>query len=227
MMPETCVLSKRSLGWDYGHGIGDPIEYCIIFLPFQVRTLKMHFFTLIQILCLIILWVVKSTQAALAFPFFLLLLVPLRLQILPRFFSEKELKNVRQRSTSLWYNSNIVIHNVTFRTTPNFFYDEFTWRVNLFMISYFICFNMNMYNIQGSQRQGYQIDVSRLHCKLNFHCSWMEMLRMNPIQRKRNLTSTNRPTCQYNEEEKYPLKTSSWMASLYRTPSFLWIMCLI
>ncbi|XP_046565227.1 anion exchange protein 2-like [Haliotis rubra] len=57
----------------------------------RVRTLKMHIFTVIQLVCLVILWVIKSTQGALAFPFVLLLLIPLRLQIMSRFFNKQEL----------------------------------------------------------------------------------------------------------------------------------------
>ncbi|CAM1307854.1 SLC4A3 (predicted) [Pycnogonum litorale] len=56
----------------------------------RVRTLKMHLYTFIQILCLIVLWIVKSTEAALSFPFFLLLLIPVRNQ-LKRLFSKREL----------------------------------------------------------------------------------------------------------------------------------------
>lgn len=43
--------------------------------------MKMHLFTLIQLLCLVVLWVVKSTPISLAFPFFLILMVPLRAQL--------------------------------------------------------------------------------------------------------------------------------------------------
>ncbi|XP_056642113.1 band 3 anion transport protein isoform X1 [Diorhabda sublineata] len=57
----------------------------------KVRTLKMHLFTMIQLVCLVILWIVKSTKASLAFPFFLILLVPLRSQ-LNRLFSQRELR---------------------------------------------------------------------------------------------------------------------------------------
>lgn len=53
----------------------------------------MHLYTLIQLLCLVVLWVVKSTQLSLAFPFFLLLMVPLRAQ-LSRIFSPIELRAV-------------------------------------------------------------------------------------------------------------------------------------
>uniref|UniRef100_A0AAR5Q1D6 Anion exchange protein n=1 Tax=Dendroctonus ponderosae TaxID=77166 RepID=A0AAR5Q1D6_DENPD len=57
----------------------------------KVRTVKMHIFTFVQVMCLIMLWVVKSTAASLAFPFFLILMVPLRDQ-LKRIFSQKELR---------------------------------------------------------------------------------------------------------------------------------------
>ncbi|XP_023707501.1 band 3 anion transport protein isoform X2 [Cryptotermes secundus] len=57
----------------------------------RVHSKKMHLFTLIQLLCLAVLWVVKSTEASLAFPFFLILMVPLRTQ-LRFFFTPAELR---------------------------------------------------------------------------------------------------------------------------------------
>ncbi|CAH1099641.1 unnamed protein product, partial [Psylliodes chrysocephalus] len=57
----------------------------------KVKTMKMHMFTFVQLICLVILWIIKSTKASLAFPFFLILLVPLRGQ-LPKFFSQRELR---------------------------------------------------------------------------------------------------------------------------------------
>ncbi|KAG7211528.1 hypothetical protein KM043_010790 [Ampulex compressa] len=57
----------------------------------RVFTHKMHAFTLIQILCLAVLWIVKSTRAALALPFFLILMIPLRAQ-LSHFFTGAELR---------------------------------------------------------------------------------------------------------------------------------------
>lgn len=55
----------------------------------------MHLFTCIQLGCIALLWVVKSTAASLAFPFLLLLTVPLRRCLLPRLFQERELQAVR------------------------------------------------------------------------------------------------------------------------------------
>ncbi|XP_054882243.1 anion exchange protein 2-like isoform X2 [Poeciliopsis prolifica] len=57
----------------------------------KVRTLRMHLFTLVQLTCLSLLWVVMATAAALAFPFMLLLTIPLRMLLLPRLFSAREL----------------------------------------------------------------------------------------------------------------------------------------
>ncbi|CAI9716066.1 anion exchange protein 2-like isoform X1 [Octopus vulgaris] len=57
----------------------------------RVRTVRMHLYTLTQLSLLVVLWVVKSTEAALAFPFLLILLVPLRLKLLTFIFTEKEL----------------------------------------------------------------------------------------------------------------------------------------
>lgn len=51
----------------------------------------MHLYTTIQIFCLAILWAVMSAkEAALFFPFILMLLVPVRLQ-LTKLFTEEEL----------------------------------------------------------------------------------------------------------------------------------------
>ncbi|XP_053327020.1 anion exchange protein 3 [Spea bombifrons] len=58
----------------------------------KVCTWRMHLFTCVQLSCIVILWVVKSSPVSLAFPFLLILTVPLRRFILPRFFHERELK---------------------------------------------------------------------------------------------------------------------------------------
>ncbi|XP_043930739.1 anion exchange protein 3 isoform X2 [Protopterus annectens] len=58
----------------------------------KVKTWRMNLFTIIQLACIVILWVVKSTVASLAFPFVLIMTVPLRRFMLPRIFEERELK---------------------------------------------------------------------------------------------------------------------------------------
>ncbi|XP_060628713.2 anion exchange protein 3 isoform X1 [Anolis sagrei] len=58
----------------------------------KVKTWRMNLFTCIQLSCIVLLWVVKSTAASLAFPFVLIMTVPLRRFLLPRFFQERELK---------------------------------------------------------------------------------------------------------------------------------------
>lgn len=65
-------------------------------VPFvkRVKTWRMHIFTLIQVLCLVILWVVKSTPASLALPFILILTVPLRRFLLPKIFRNVELNSL-------------------------------------------------------------------------------------------------------------------------------------
>ncbi|KAH8333380.1 hypothetical protein KR067_011160 [Drosophila pandora] len=47
----------------------------------RVRPWKLHLFTTIQVLCLVLLWTVKSSRFSLAFPFFLIMMVPIRLQL--------------------------------------------------------------------------------------------------------------------------------------------------
>ncbi|KAM9501724.1 anion exchange protein 2a isoform 2-T3 [Clarias gariepinus] len=58
----------------------------------KVRTLRMHLFTIIQVVCLAGLWAVMSTQASLAFPFVLILTVPIRRFLLPRIFNQREMQ---------------------------------------------------------------------------------------------------------------------------------------
>ncbi|XP_041121475.1 anion exchange protein 2-like isoform X4 [Polyodon spathula] len=58
----------------------------------RVKTWRMHMFTLIQIVCLVLLWGIKSSSASLALPFILILTIPLRRFLLPRLFSELEIK---------------------------------------------------------------------------------------------------------------------------------------
>lgn len=60
-------------------------------LLLQVRTLRMHMFTCIQVVCLAVLWAVMSTQASLAFPFVLILTVPVKMFLLPRIFTAREM----------------------------------------------------------------------------------------------------------------------------------------
>uniref|UniRef100_A0A8B9K880 Anion exchange protein n=1 Tax=Astyanax mexicanus TaxID=7994 RepID=A0A8B9K880_ASTMX len=58
----------------------------------KVRTLRMHLFTALQVVCLAALWAVMSTSASLAFPFVLILTVPLKMFLLPRIFSTREMQ---------------------------------------------------------------------------------------------------------------------------------------
>uniref|UniRef100_A0A8D3E9Q9 Anion exchange protein n=1 Tax=Scophthalmus maximus TaxID=52904 RepID=A0A8D3E9Q9_SCOMX len=60
----------------------------------KVKTWRMNLFTIIQLLCIVALWVVKSTVASLAFPFVLIMTVPLRRLVLSRIFEERELQAV-------------------------------------------------------------------------------------------------------------------------------------
>uniref|UniRef100_A0A4W5LLD5 Anion exchange protein n=1 Tax=Hucho hucho TaxID=62062 RepID=A0A4W5LLD5_9TELE len=65
----------------------------------KVKTWRMNMFTIIQLACIVLLWVVKSTVASLAFPFILIMTVPLRRLILSRIFEERELQAV---GTIIW-----------------------------------------------------------------------------------------------------------------------------
>lgn len=56
----------------------------------NVSTIKMHMFTVVQLVCVVALVVVKLTPAAPAFPFFIICLIPIR-KFLERFYEEEEL----------------------------------------------------------------------------------------------------------------------------------------
>ena len=54
----------------------------------------MHLFTGIQMVCLAALWAVMSTVASLAFPFVLILTVPVKMFLLSRIFTAREMQCV-------------------------------------------------------------------------------------------------------------------------------------
>lgn len=58
----------------------------------KVKTWRMNMFTMTQLACIVALWIVKSTVASLAFPFVLIMTVPLRRLVLPKIFTERELQ---------------------------------------------------------------------------------------------------------------------------------------
>uniref|UniRef100_A0A8C8GYA3 Anion exchange protein n=1 Tax=Oncorhynchus tshawytscha TaxID=74940 RepID=A0A8C8GYA3_ONCTS len=60
----------------------------------KVKTLRMHLYTLIQLVCLAALWAVMSTVASLAFPFVLILTVPVKMFLLSRIFTTREMQSL-------------------------------------------------------------------------------------------------------------------------------------
>ncbi|XP_028992352.1 anion exchange protein 3 isoform X2 [Betta splendens] len=58
----------------------------------KVKTWRMNMFTIFQLACIVALWVVKSSVVSLAFPFVLIMTVPLRRVVLSRIFEERELQ---------------------------------------------------------------------------------------------------------------------------------------
>lgn len=84
VMPVRQYCGGRSIGLL-------PINHRVLL---QVKTWRMNLFTITQLACIVALWVVKSTVASLAFPFVLIMTVPLRRLILSRIFEERELQAV-------------------------------------------------------------------------------------------------------------------------------------
>ncbi|XP_053496625.1 solute carrier family 4 member 1b (Diego blood group) isoform X2 [Ictalurus furcatus] len=58
----------------------------------RVKMSRMHMFTGIQIVCLAVLWIVKSSLLSLALPFILILTIPLRVFLSRRVFTKLEMK---------------------------------------------------------------------------------------------------------------------------------------
>uniref|UniRef100_A0A3Q3RBF5 Anion exchange protein n=1 Tax=Monopterus albus TaxID=43700 RepID=A0A3Q3RBF5_MONAL len=58
----------------------------------RVSTRRMHLFTAIQIVCLALLWIVKSSPISLALPFIIILTIPLRIVMTGRVFTQLEMK---------------------------------------------------------------------------------------------------------------------------------------
>ncbi|XP_058263219.1 solute carrier family 4 member 1b (Diego blood group) [Hemibagrus wyckioides] len=58
----------------------------------RVKMSRMHMFTGIQIVCLAMLWIVKSSPLSLALPFILILTIPLRVYLSRRVFTKLEMK---------------------------------------------------------------------------------------------------------------------------------------
>lgn len=84
-------------------------RFSVLMLPVlldiaQVRTSKIHIFTVIQTLSLAFLVAVKLTPLAPSFPFFIMCLIPLR-KLLTKFYTEEELEEV---SFLLWLRHSLV-----------------------------------------------------------------------------------------------------------------------
>lgn len=82
---------KHPVTTSEGHTVILDVMLCV----FQVRTLRMHLFTAVQVVCLGVLWAVMSTVASLAFPFVLIMTVPVKMFVLARIFTSREMQCVR------------------------------------------------------------------------------------------------------------------------------------
>uniref|UniRef100_A0A1A9WG61 Anion exchange protein n=1 Tax=Glossina brevipalpis TaxID=37001 RepID=A0A1A9WG61_9MUSC len=69
----------------------------------RVPTWKMHMYTVVQVVCLAILWAVKSSKISLAFPFFLIMMVPIR-QKLAALYKPQEMQAVAPLRHYCWKN---------------------------------------------------------------------------------------------------------------------------
>lgn len=79
----------------------------------RVPSWKMHLFTSVQIFGLALLWAIKSSRFSLAFPFVLIMMVPLR-QKLGSFFTAQEINAV----SLIKFNKKL---------NRNYIYGQFVW----------------------------------------------------------------------------------------------------
>ena len=75
---------------------------------FQVRTWRRNLYTCFQLGGVAMLWAVKISPAALAFPFFLILLVPIR-KVMEKIFTQKELDAVSWLLFLPWFYCVVVL----------------------------------------------------------------------------------------------------------------------
>ncbi|CBY15064.1 unnamed protein product [Oikopleura dioica] len=68
-----------------------------------VRPLRVHLFTLIQVVLIGVLWGIKSSPVSIAFPFFLVLCVPIRNYLLPKIFTKKELHELDNETLGIFH----------------------------------------------------------------------------------------------------------------------------
>lgn len=102
----------------------------------RVPTWKMHIFTLIQTLALVLLWAIKSSSISLVFPFILILMVPLR-QRMSALFTQPELEAV---NFALF--CSIVVFYFHFHYQHFFFFYPIVGNFNLFFS------NVNLLSLQ-------------------------------------------------------------------------------
>lgn len=116
----------------------------------QVKTGRMHLFTAIQIVCLALLWIIKSSPISLALPFVLILTIPLRMFMTGRLFTELEMKCVSIHVIWFWL-SNPDVWDVCERWTLMFL--GFSWMPTT-----------PKWHLRRSQGRMYTLNP-RCHCK--------------------------------------------------------------
>jgi mannitol/fructose-specific phosphotransferase system IIA component (Ntr-type) len=78
--------------------VRDPAMYPRTHYLRRVPSKVVHAFTVVQVLCLTVLWLVKVSAAAILFPLVLAMLVPVRM-LLPKFFKEEHLEALDAEET--------------------------------------------------------------------------------------------------------------------------------
>lgn len=119
----------------------------------KVRTLRMHLFTGIQLVCLGALWAVMSTQASLAFPFVLILTVPVKMFLLRRIFNTREMACVsspQEGAALLFYTPALQPQLRQHHNSPLYHLILFIYWIILYMyviIIYLLLWHVNAINL--------------------------------------------------------------------------------
>ena len=95
MLACYCSFFLHSVGVS-GRAQGGESDGClhrIPFLPHRLDRLLFIFF-LSQLVSVAVLWAVKATVASIGFPFFLIVLIAVRIWIIPKIFTEDEIEEL-------------------------------------------------------------------------------------------------------------------------------------
>ena len=110
-VPEARHVHEDRQGPRAETGVLDRVEFqgtiapdrCESFQLLCAKVWRMHFFTALQLTCLVILYALKEIKSiSVVFPFFIALLGPIKTYLIQPFFTDKEMAVLRTLATEGW-----------------------------------------------------------------------------------------------------------------------------